>query len=46
MADYGDEEAAVPSLASTGVGARFVSEKDVEAANATRDAEWKAAYAR
>jgi len=40
------EPAPIPSLSSGSVGSRFVSQKDIDAANATRDAEWKAAYAR
>ncbi|KAG8906195.1 hypothetical protein FRB99_007411 [Tulasnella sp. 403] len=36
----------VPSLSSGSVGSRFVSEADIDAAKATREAEWKAAYAR
>lgn len=40
------EPAPIPSLSSGSVGSRFVSQKDIEAANATRDEQWKAAYAR
>ncbi|KAG8992703.1 hypothetical protein FRB94_013454 [Tulasnella sp. JGI-2019a] len=40
------DPAPIPSLSSGSVGSRFVSQKDIEAANATRDEQWKAAYAR
>ncbi|KZP31215.1 hypothetical protein FIBSPDRAFT_945243 [Athelia psychrophila] len=36
----------IPSLQSSGVGARFVSSTDIDAAKARRDEQWKAAYAR
>lgn len=40
------EEALVPSLSSGSVGSRFVSQTDLDKAKATRDEQWKAAYAR
>ncbi|KAG8887510.1 hypothetical protein FRB98_009526 [Tulasnella sp. 332] len=40
------DPAPIPSLSSGSVGSRFVSQNDIDAANATRDEQWKAAYAR
>lgn len=37
---------AIPSLSTVGVGSRFVSQDDLEAAKAKRQEQWKAAYAR
>ena len=45
MPDTDDVEP-IPSMSSGAVGSRFVSEKDVQAANETRDKQWKEAYAR
>ncbi|KAG8955352.1 hypothetical protein FRC04_008703 [Tulasnella sp. 424] len=39
-------EEGIPSLSSGAVGSRFVSQSEIDAANATRDEQWKAAYAR
>ncbi|GJE85771.1 N-terminal domain of NEFA-interacting nuclear protein NIP30-domain-containing protein [Phanerochaete sordida] len=39
-------EEAIPSLSTVGVGSRFVSQDDLEAAKAKRQEQWKAAYAR
>lgn len=42
------EEAVVPSLSSTstGVGARFITADDIQAARVRREEQWRAAYAR
>ncbi|KAJ7181779.1 N-terminal domain of NEFA-interacting nuclear protein NIP30-domain-containing protein [Mycena crocata] len=40
------EESMIPSLSSSGIGSRFVSQDDVDTAKARRDEQWKAAYAR
>ena len=37
---------AIPSISTEGVGSRFVSQNDIEAAKARRDEQWRAAYAR
>ncbi|KAI0800929.1 hypothetical protein C8Q74DRAFT_455296 [Fomes fomentarius] len=37
---------AIPSISTDGVGSRFVSQNDLEAAKARRDEQWRAAYAR
>ncbi|KZS93163.1 hypothetical protein SISNIDRAFT_102722 [Sistotremastrum niveocremeum HHB9708] len=37
---------AIPSISSGTVGSRFISETDVTEAQARRDEQWKAAYAR
>ncbi|OSD03628.1 hypothetical protein PYCCODRAFT_1466991 [Trametes coccinea BRFM310] len=37
---------AIPSIQTTGVGSRFVSQSELETAKAKRDEQWKAAYAR
>ncbi len=37
---------AIPSISTDGVGSRFVSQDDLEAAKARRDEQWRAAYAR
>ncbi|KAH9847378.1 N-terminal domain of NEFA-interacting nuclear protein NIP30-domain-containing protein [Lenzites betulinus] len=37
---------AIPSIQTSGVGSRFVSQSDLEVAKAKRDEQWKAAYAR
>ncbi|EIW64428.1 uncharacterized protein TRAVEDRAFT_33213 [Trametes versicolor FP-101664 SS1] len=37
---------ALPSIQTTGVGSRFVSQSELETAKAKRDEQWKAAYAR
>ncbi|KAI0756668.1 N-terminal domain of NEFA-interacting nuclear protein NIP30-domain-containing protein [Daedaleopsis nitida] len=37
---------AIPSISTEGVGSRFVSQDDLEAAKARRDEQWRAAYAR
>ncbi|KAI0830650.1 N-terminal domain of NEFA-interacting nuclear protein NIP30-domain-containing protein [Trametes gibbosa] len=37
---------AIPSIQTSGVGSRFVSQTDLEVAKAKRDEQWKAAYAR
>ncbi|KAG9051293.1 hypothetical protein FS837_009560 [Tulasnella sp. UAMH 9824] len=39
-------EDGIPSLSTGAVGSRFVSQTEIDAANATRDEQWKAAYAR
>lgn len=36
----------LPSISSGAVGSRFVSQSDIELAQAKRDEQWKAAYAR
>ncbi|KAM5533090.1 hypothetical protein V8D89_013233 [Ganoderma adspersum] len=36
----------IPSIQTAGVGSRFVSQNELEAAKARRDEQWKAAYAR
>ncbi|KAF9511291.1 hypothetical protein BS47DRAFT_1299056 [Hydnum rufescens UP504] len=36
----------IPSISSGSVGSRFVSQADIEKAKATRDEQWRAAYAR
>ncbi|KAI4526249.1 hypothetical protein K525DRAFT_259567 [Schizophyllum commune Loenen D] len=42
------DEAVVPSLSSTstGVGARFITADDIQAARTRREEQWRAAYAR
>ncbi|TFK89623.1 hypothetical protein K466DRAFT_644861 [Polyporus arcularius HHB13444] len=37
---------AIPSISTDGVGSRFVSQTELEAAKARRDEQWRAAYAR
>lgn len=37
---------AIPSISTAGVGSRFVSQDELEAAKARRDEQWRAAYAR
>ncbi|KAI0673474.1 N-terminal domain of NEFA-interacting nuclear protein NIP30-domain-containing protein [Trametes maxima] len=37
---------AIPSIQTSGVGSRFVSQSELETAKAKRDEQWKAAYAR
>ncbi|KAI0715262.1 N-terminal domain of NEFA-interacting nuclear protein NIP30-domain-containing protein [Earliella scabrosa] len=37
---------AIPSISTVGVGSRFVSQDELEAAKARRDEQWRAAYAR
>ncbi|KAI0778518.1 N-terminal domain of NEFA-interacting nuclear protein NIP30-domain-containing protein [Trametes elegans] len=37
---------AIPSISTSGVGSRFVSQSELEIAKAKRDEQWKAAYAR
>ncbi|RPD64915.1 hypothetical protein L227DRAFT_272454 [Lentinus tigrinus ALCF2SS1-6] len=37
---------AIPSISTDGVGSRFVSQNELEAAKARRDEQWRAAYAR
>lgn len=37
---------AIPSMSSGSVGSRFVSQAELDQANAVRDEQWKAAYAR
>ncbi|KAI8980674.1 N-terminal domain of NEFA-interacting nuclear protein NIP30-domain-containing protein [Trametes punicea] len=37
---------AIPSISTSGVGSRFVSQAELETAKAKRDEQWKAAYAR
>ncbi|KAG8924457.1 hypothetical protein FRC01_011477 [Tulasnella sp. 417] len=39
-------EEGIPSMSTGAVGSRFVSQTEIDAANATRDEQWKAAYAR
>ncbi|TBU46117.1 NEFA-interacting nuclear protein NIP30 [Dichomitus squalens] len=39
-------EDAIPSIQTGGVGSRFVTQDELEAAKARRDEQWKAAYAR
>ena len=39
-------EEAIPSISTAGVGSRFVSQDDIEAAKSRRDEQWRAAYAR
>lgn len=46
LPNFSRMEEGIPSLSSGTVGSRFVSQNDIDKANETRDAEWKAAYAR
>ena|SRR5258708_39492759 len=41
-----DDDAPVPSLTSSEIGSRFVSQTELDAANKKRDEAWKEAYAR
>ena len=39
-------DAAIPSISTAGVGSRFVSQNELDAAKTRRDEQWRAAYAR
>lgn len=41
-----DDGEAIPSIQTSGVGSRFVSQSEIDTAKARRDEQWKAAYAR